>query len=123
MEQDNLLLEKSFAFSLRIIRLRKYLLCDAPQKEMDISRQLLRAATSVGANLEEAQGAQSPVDFLPKISISYKEARESRYWIRLLVGSNYIDERMGESLLNDCEELCRILSRAIITTKQKYAGK
>ena len=123
MEQDNLLLEKSFAFSLRIIRLRKYLLYDAPQKEMDISRQLLRAATSVGANLEEAQGAQSPVDFLSKISISYKEARESRYWIRLLVGSNYIDERMGESLLNDCEELCRILSRAIITTKQKYASK
>lgn len=116
---SNLLLEKSFAFALRVMKLRKYLLYDAPYKEHDVSRQLLCSATSIGANAEEAQGAQSPTDFIAKVSISYKEARESRYWIRLLGGAGYIDENMSASLLADIEELCRILSSILITSKKR----
>ena len=80
--QENVVVQKSFDFALRIIKLYKYLLEN--KKETILSKQILRAGTSIGANIEEAQGAQSKADFFAKISIAYKEARETAYWLRLL---------------------------------------
>jgi len=74
-----------------------------------LSKQLLRSGTSIGANVEEAIGGQSEKDFFSKISISYKEARETHYWIRLLKDSGYIPEKQSISLLQDCEELQKII--------------
>ncbi len=92
---------------MRVIKAYKYL-CD-DKKEFVLSKQLLRSGTSIGANVEEANGGQSEKDFFAKISISYKEARETRYWIRLLTDSGYIAETQSDSLLNDCEELLKII--------------
>lgn len=115
--------EKSFAFAIRIVNLRRFLMYDAPQKENIISKQLLRSGTSIGANIEEAQGGQSDSDFLSKISISYKEARETRYWIRLLAATNYINSTQANSLLSDIDEICRMLAKIIITTKKRIQEK
>lgn len=114
---ENPILDKSFAFALRIVNLRKYLCYEAKLKEFDLSNQLLRSGTSIGANVEEAQGAQSQADFLSKMKIAYKEARESRYWIRLLYYSKYISEDAYQSLDNDIDELLKLLARITITTK------
>jgi four helix bundle protein len=105
--KSNVLRDKSYAFALRIIRTYQYLCND--KKEFVLSKQLLRAGTSIGANVEEAIGGQSEKDFFAKISISYKEARESHYWIRLLKGSGYIADTQSVSLLKDCEELLKII--------------
>ena len=105
--KDNVLRDKSYAFALRVIKAYKYL-CD-DRKEFVLSKQLLRSGTSIGANIEEAIGGQSEKDFFAKISISYKEARETRYWIRLLTDSGYITETQSVSLLKDCEELLKII--------------
>ena len=114
---DNAVMVKSFAFATRVIRLRRYLCYEADLKEFDVSKQLLRAGTSIGANVEEAQGGQSSSDFLSKMSIAYKEARESRYWIRLLAETDYISKEAEESLLKDVDELCKMLSSIIMSTK------
>ena len=119
---DTTIQVKSFAFAVRIMKLRRYLCYEADVKEFDISNQLLRSGTSVGANVEEAQGAQSASDFLSKISIAYKEARESRYWISLLAEREYIDNNAERSLLADADELCRMLSSIIMSTKNTIAG-
>jgi len=119
---NNTVLAKSFAFAVRVVKLRRHLCYEASVKEFDISKQLLRSGTSVGANVEEAQGAQSASDFLSKISIAYKEARESRYWIRLLAETEYIDNNAERSLLADADELCRMLSSIIMSTKNTIAG-
>jgi len=79
------------------------------KKEYTLSKQLLRSGTSVGANIEEAIGGQSRKDFYAKLTISYKEARESHYWIRLLTDTNYLEQEKSKELLNDCEELLRII--------------
>lgn len=82
MNEHNIVLDKSFKFSVRIVRLHRYL-CDE-QKEYVLSKQLLRAGTSIGANVNEAQAAQSKKDFVSKMSIASKEARETKYWLDLL---------------------------------------
>jgi four helix bundle protein len=115
--KDNLIVNKSYAFALKIIRAHLYLVRE--QREYILSRQLLRSGTSIGANVEEAVGGQSRADFLSKISIAYKEARETKYWLKLLRDSNLLPEQMAEDLLNDCEELCRIIGSIQITTKAK----
>ena len=116
MKSDNVVREKSFALSVRIIRLYQYL-CNE-KKEFVLSKQLLRCGTSIGANIEESIGGQSDRDFLSKISISYKEAKETIYWIRLLEATDYLDERQSQSILNDVDELCKILCKIILTTKK-----
>ena len=78
-------------------------------KEFVLSRQLLRAGTSIGANIEEAIGGQSRKDFFAKLTIAYKEARETKYWIRLLTDTNYLDKETSRILLQDIEELLRII--------------
>jgi four helix bundle protein len=82
MKSDNIIQHKSFAFAIRIVNLYKYLTSE--KKEFVLSKQLLRSGTSIGANIEESIGGQSEKDFLSKLSIAYKEARESIYWLKLL---------------------------------------
>ena len=86
MSSENPALEKSYAFALRTVKLCKVLASE--RKEYVLSKQLLRCGTSIGVNVEEANGAQSERDFLSKMSIAYKEARESHYWLRLLRDSD-----------------------------------
>jgi four helix bundle protein len=109
------LLEKSFAFAVRVVRAYKYLVDE--KKEFVLSKQFLRSGTSIGANAEEAAGGQSRPDFAAKMNIAYKEAREANYWIRLLQATDYFAEAQAKSLLNDNEELLKIISISLITTK------
>jgi len=116
MKNENVLLEKSYSFSIRIIKLERVL---NNKSEYHISRQLLRSGTSIGANAEEANGCFTKKDFLSKMSISYKEARETRYWLRLLKETDLLPKDQVNSVLNDCEELLRILGSIIKTIKSK----
>jgi four helix bundle protein len=113
MTKSNPAAEKSYAFALRIVQLRRYL--REEKSEYDISKQILRSGTSIGANVEEALGGHSRKDFKHKLSISYKEARETHYWLRLLRDSDFINEDSAESLLNDCDELLKIIGSTLIT--------
>jgi four helix bundle protein len=85
-------------------------------KEYVLSKQLLRAGTSIGANIEEAIGGQSRKDFYAKLSIAYKEARETKYWIRILTDSAILSETESSKLLKDIEELLRILASILLST-------
>ena len=107
MKTDNIVQQKSFVFAIKIVNLFKYLI--AEKKEFVLSKQLLRSGTSVGANVEESIGGQSDKDFLSKISIAYKEARESMYWLKLLKATAYLTEEQANSLLADAEEICKII--------------
>jgi len=116
-DAGNPALEKSFSFALRIVKLYQHL--SERKKEFVLSKQILRSGTSIGANLEESQGAQTPSDFQAKVSIAYKEARETSYWLRLLFASKYLTERQFDSLHADCEELIRILGSTQLTMRTK----
>lgn len=107
MRKDNVVQIKSYAFAVRIIKVYQFL-CDE-KKEFVLSKQLLRCGTSIGANIEEAIGGQSEKDFFAKLTISYKEARETHYWIRLLKDTNYLTNEQSISLMNDAEELLKII--------------
>ena len=107
MKSENVVQTKSYDFALRIIKVYKYLIQE--KKEFVLSKQLLRSGTSVGANIEEAIGGQSKTDFFAKITISYKETRESKYWIRLLRDSDYLTIEQSDDLLKDVEELLKII--------------
>jgi len=114
--KDNILLEKSFAFAVRVVNAYKYL--TEEKREFVMSKQFLRCGTSIGANSEEAVGGQSRADFTSKLSIAYKEARETKFWIQLLNATNYLDELQAASLLEDNEELLRIIGKIQTTTKK-----
>ncbi|KGO94832.1 four helix bundle protein [Flavobacterium subsaxonicum] len=107
MKADNVIQAKSYAFAIRVVNAYKYLISE--HKEYVLSKQLLRCGTSIGANVEEAIGAQSPKDFFAKLSISYKEARETHYWLRILKDTEYLTAEQSSSLLADAEELLRII--------------
>jgi four helix bundle protein len=107
MKSDNVVQNKSYDFALRIVKVYKYL--SQEKKEFVLSKQLLRSGTSVGANIEEAIGGQSKADFFAKLTIAYKEARESKYWIKLLRDSDYLTLEQSDDLLKDVEELLRII--------------
>lgn len=109
--KQNVVRDKSYDFALRIIEEYKTLAKD--RKEFVLSKQVLRSGTSIGANVEEAIASISKAEFSAKISIAYKEARETCYWLRLLFQSTYIDKNSFDLLFNACDELCRIL-RAIL---------
>ena len=115
----NLLDEKSFAFSIRIVKLNKYL--QDEYKEYILSKQLLRSGTAVGALIAEAQYAQSKADFINKLQISLKEANETRYWLRLLFACDYLTPSMYQSILNDIESLIRLLTSSIKTSKKSIS--
>ena len=116
MKKDNIILLKTFQFALRIIKLCLFL---REKGHYEIAKQIFRSGTSIGANTEEAVGGQSEKDFQLKLSIAYKETRESHYWIRLLRDSNIITSKMAESFLKDCEENQKILGSIIKTLKAK----
>ena len=117
--KDNIILDKSLDFAIRVVKLYKYL-CDE-KKEYVLSKQLLRCGTSIGANINEAQAGQSKADFIAKMSIASKEARESKYWVDLLVKTDYLDinENHVQSLLSDIEEIIKLLTSIVKSSQGK----
>lgn len=115
--RNSLIHQKSYAFSLRIIKLCKYLMEE--KKEYILSKQLLRSGTSIGAMIREAEFGQSRADFLSKLSIALKEANESEYWISLLFDSENLSKEQFESIHPDILELIKLLVSSIKTTKSK----
>jgi four helix bundle protein len=115
--KENIILVKSYKFALSVIEAYKELVYN--KKEFVLSKQFLRCGTSIGANLEESSGGQTNKDFFNKITISYKEARETHYWIRLLKDSSFLDTTIASPLLKDCEELLRILTAIQKTLRKK----
>ena len=108
--------DRSFRFAVRIVRLCKLLRTE--RKEHILSKQLLRSGTSIGANLAEAQHAQSRADFVSKLNIALKEAAETNYWLRLLHATDYLTDEEFYSVHHDCKELERILTAIIKSTKK-----
>jgi len=115
--KENILKDKSYKFALRIVNLYKHL--SGEKKEYVLSKQILRSGTSVGANITEANQAQSKSDFVHKLAIALKEAVETEYWLCLLRDSEYITTNQAESLVDNCKELVRILTSSIKTAKIK----
>jgi four helix bundle protein len=112
--------ERSFEFALEIIELYKFLV---NRKEYVLSKQILRSGTSIGANVQEAQAAQSRADFLSKMSIASKEARETKYWLRLLSQSGYLDDYQKKvSLLESSQSMINIITKIVKTTKESREG-
>ncbi|MBA4407445.1 four helix bundle protein [bacterium] len=112
----SILSNKSFNFSVRIVKFYKYLIQRDKSFE-PLYKQLLRAGTSIGANISEVQSAATKKDFIYKLSISLKEARESHYWLKLLNETEIINKQEFESLNKDCDELERLLTSSIKTAK------
>ncbi len=117
MKEENVVLIKSYAFSKRTVLLYKLLIENKHPRPL--ADQILRCGTSVGANMEEAVGGFSRRDFAAKCGIAYKEARESHYWLRLLRDTECLEPRLAESLINDADELKRILAAIIISSRQQ----
>ncbi len=115
MKEDNVVRQKSYAFAIRVVKVHRYLVQE--QREFVLGKQLLRSGTSIGANVEEAIGGQSRRDFAAKLSIAFKEARETHYWIRLLTDTDYLPDDHASSLLNDAEELMKILGSILKTVR------
>ena len=113
--KENVIQTKSFTFALKIIKLSKQL---QEASEFIISKQLLRSGTSIGANVEEALAGQSLKDFISKMAIASKEARETRYWLRLLQASQTVKGDFSE-LLRDVDEIKRILTSIVKTSSEK----
>ena len=107
MKEDNAIIEKSKQFAVRIVRLYQHLANE--KKEYVLSKQVLRSGTSIGANVHEAQRAQSKKDFLAKMSIASKEASETEYWLTLLHETGYIDQPAYQSISMDCVEIIKML--------------
>ncbi|MBR4488224.1 MAG: four helix bundle protein [Bacteroidales bacterium] len=115
MAKGSVLREKSYAFAIRAINLAKFL--REEKKEYILSKQIVRCGTSIGANIEEASGAQSNNDFIAKLHISLKEAKETHYWVRLLRDTEYISKEQAQSLIEDIDEVITILTRSLKTIK------
>ncbi|MCI6297618.1 MAG: four helix bundle protein [Clostridiales bacterium] len=112
---NNAIEEKSFQFAVRIVKLCRYL-CDE-KKEFILSKQLLRAGTSIGANIAESQQAQSRPDFISKLCIALKEASETNYWLRLLRATDYLSETEYRTMIVQCKELERLLTSILKSAK------
>lgn len=113
--KENKLLNQSLEFAAKIIKLQKNLVSN--NKETIISKQIIRSSTSIGANINEANYANSKPDFISKMHISLKECAETEYWIRLLQKSEYIDNNYARQLLNDCLSIKRMLIATLNTVK------
>lgn len=116
MAKDNIILTKSYAFALDIIKMHRHLTND--KKEFVLSKQVLRSGTSIGANAEEATAAISKKEFIMKLQISYKEARETRYWLRLLRDSEILEKSTATDLIEKCEEIIRIINAILQSSKE-----
>ena len=115
--RENIILIKSKAFAIKIIKLYQYLYNE--KKEYILSKQLLRSGTSIGANVRETINAQSNNDFISKMNIALKETNETQYWLELLHETDFIDNEMFISIMGDCNEIDKILSSIIKTMKEK----
>ncbi|NLZ95508.1 MAG: four helix bundle protein [Bacteroidales bacterium] len=113
--KENVIMSKSYAFALRVIKLYKYLV--AEKKEYVLSKQLLRSGTAIGALVKEGEHAQSKADFLNKMNIALKEANETEYWIELLRDSEYLRQSETLSILADVSEIIKILASIVKSTK------
>jgi four helix bundle protein len=114
--KNNVILDKSYAFALRIIKLCRHL--QHEKQEFILSKQIMRSGTSIGANIEEAEGGYSRREFIAKLQISYKEIRETHYWLRLLRDSGILEDKLAKSFLTDCEELKRIIVSILKSIKE-----
>ncbi len=112
---NNAIEEKSFQFAVRIVKLCRYL--HDEKKEFILSKQLLRAGTSIGANIAESQQAQSRPDFISKLCIALKEASETNYWLRLLRATDYLSETEYRTMIVQCKELERLLTSILKSAK------
>ncbi len=119
--RENIVFNKSIAFSIRVIHLYRFL-CNN-QQEFVLSKQVLRSGTGIGANLAEAECAISKSDFLSKIYIAYKECSETLYWLRLLYETEYITKKQYDSLQRDCNEIVKILSATTKTTEKNIKSE
>lgn len=115
-ERKNILKDKSFLFAIRIVNVYKYL--NSEKKEFVLSKQLLRSGTSIGANIREAKNAESGMDFIHKLAIAQKECDETLYWLELLFETKFIAENEFQSILNEAEELLKMLRSSILTKKK-----
>ncbi|MFV9551819.1 four helix bundle protein [Algibacter sp. PT7-4] len=111
----NIILDKTYDFAVAIVKLSQELVSE--KKEYVLSKQILRSGTSIGANTEEAIGGISKKDFIHKLSIAYKEARETKYWLRLLKDTGYINQETFKYLFDKVEEILRILYKIINSSK------
>lgn len=118
--ENNILLTKVDAYSNRIIRLYKYL--KDVEKEFILSKQLLRSGTSIGANIAESQSAQSSADFIHKLEVALKEAKETHYWLEKLLVGEYINEVGYKSMSNDNIEIIKLLTSIIIMKKRNMSS-
>jgi four helix bundle protein len=116
MKIDNPVRDKSFSFALRIVKLYRYL--QEEKKEYVLSKQVLRSGTAIGALIRESQYAESKADFIHKLAIALKEANETEYWIELLFQSEYLEQKSYQSIHTDIEELLKLLTSIIKTTKE-----
>lgn len=116
-EKDQIYKEKFMAFAIRIVKLKNYL--NNEKHEYNIADQIQRSGTAIGANHREAIASESEADFIHKLSIAQKECNETLYWLELLKATDYIDEKLFNSLYADAEEIMRMLTASIITVKKR----
>ena len=115
---DSIVKDKSKKFAVRIVNLYRYL-CEE-KREYVLSKQMLRSGTSIGANISEALDGQSKADFIAKMSISLKEARETEYWLELLKETNYLNEEEYKSIQQDCSEVAKLLTAIVKTSRKSH---
>ncbi|MFM9904940.1 MAG: four helix bundle protein [Pyrinomonadaceae bacterium] len=111
--------ERTFKFALRVVKLFRFLNEEYSADKHILAKQLLRSGTSIGANVEEAQSGQSRADFISKMSIALKEARETNYWLRLLDAGDFVATEKIADLLTESEELKKILASIIVSSKKR----
>ena len=114
--KESIVAQKSYQFAVRVVKLHMHI-CKKEKYVFSMSSQLLRSSTSIGANVEEALGGHSRKDFSAKMSIAYKEAREAKYWIRLIIECDIIEIKLGASFIKDVDEIIRILASIVKSTK------
>jgi four helix bundle protein len=117
-KSESIIAGKAYTFALEVVKI--YKLLSNERKEYVLSKQLLRSGTSIGANINEAISGQSKRDFVHKLNIALKEARETNYWLNLLKDGEYINSKEFEPLNKKCDEIIKMLSSIIITTKERY---
>ena len=117
MKTDNIVKQKSMGFAIRIVKLVKYLVENMTYVEQSICTQTFKCGTSIGANIREAEHAESRDDFIHKMKIALKEANEADFWLELLYKTEYINQQQYESLDKDCKELNKLLTAIVNTTK------
>ena len=115
LKEGNNLYLKAFKFAVRVVKVCKWI--SNNKREFILSKQLLRSGTSIGANIAEANGAISKSDFSNKVSISYKESLETKYWLSLMKETRFIDGKLYDSLFTDADELSKILFAILKTTR------